>query len=203
MHEVYDYWTIRAARDAAPAVRSFLRDDLAGVAGRAGAALVGAWSGAGSIGWYDDEYVVLIGSPAEQFNPFGGLAGIEDSTLDRLRATVRPAEVGALQGRGVYAHRWFELSATDWDEFLELSTGAWPAFESAYGATIEGFLRTRDDTPIIRVLLLTHYPSLAAWQESRGAVRAEAAPDVAEAGRRFMRRRELTRRSIVRAAWLV
>jgi hypothetical protein len=203
MHEAYDYWTIRAHRDSLGSVRAYLRDDLATVAENAGARLVGAWGGAGSIGWYDEEFVALVGDAPAHFNPFGGLAGIVDSGLDRLRATARPLAVAPFGREGVFAHRWFELAASDWDEFLELSTGAWPAFESAYGATIEAFLRLAEDAAATRVLLITRYPSLAAWQESRGSAREGAPSDVAEAGRRFVRRFQLTRRSIVRAGWLV
>jgi len=79
------------------------------------------------------------------------------------------------------------------------STGAWPAFERTYGATIEGFLLadTRD-----RVLLITRYPSVAVWEQSRG-VGSEGDADTAEARRRFLRRRELTQRAIVRIGSLV
>jgi hypothetical protein len=52
------------------------------------------------------------------------------------------------------------------------------------------------------VLLITRYPSLDAWERSRAAARADDV-DVAESGRRFMRRRELTRRSIVRIGQLL
>jgi hypothetical protein len=104
--------------------------------------------------------------------------------------------VQPLSPGGVFAHRWFELDPADWDEFLALSTEAWPAFESAYGAKIVAFLRSEDDPG--RVLLITRYPSMAAWEESRGVLRQDM-----EAGRKFLRRRELTRRSIVRTGRLI
>jgi len=158
----------------------------------AGGVVVGVWSGVGGIGWWDEERVVLAGWP-------DGAHG----EGERLRATARPTSITPLAKGGVFAHRWFELAAGDWDEFLTLSTEAWPAFEQAYGATIEGFFRSEDVAePDVRVLLVTRYPSMAAWEQSRGALR-EPSDDVAESGRRFLRRREITRRSIVRTGYLV
>jgi hypothetical protein len=161
----------------------------------AGAVIVGTWRGAGGIGWWDDELITLAGWP-------DGTTPI-DASDGHIRATARPTAIAPLAKGGVFAHRLFELASADWDEMLELSTGAWPAFESAYGATIEGFFRFEDvSEPDARVLLITRYPSMAAWEESRGVARS-ASEDVVEAGRRFMRRRELTRRSIVRVGTLV
>ena len=170
--------------------------DLDGDALRvAGAVIVGTWRGAGGIGWWDDELITLAGWP-DGTRPTAA-AG------DRVRATARPTSIAPIDKGGVFAHRLFEFADADWDELLELSTGAWPAFESAYGATIEGFFRFEDvAAPDARVLLITRYPSMAAWEESRGVARS-ANEDVVEAGRRFMRRRELTRRSIVRVGTLV
>ena len=166
----------------------------------AGAVVVGAWSGGGGIGWWDDEATILAGVP-------DGVhledVELEDATVERLRATARPEAIAPLGAGGVFAHRWFELAANDWDELLELSTGAWPVFEATYGATIEGFFRSEDVAPPdARVLLLTRYPSLAAWEESRGAVR-DPNSEAAEAGQRFLRRRELTRRTVVRTGTLL
>jgi hypothetical protein len=161
----------------------------------AGAVIVGTWRGAGGIGWWDDELITLAGWP-EGTTP-------ATNSGERIRATARPTSITPLAKGGVCAHRLFEVASKDWDEMLELSTGAWPAFESAYGATIEGFFRFVDVAePDARVLLITRYPSMAAWEESRGVARS-ADEDVVEAGRRFARRRELTRRSIVRTGHLV
>jgi hypothetical protein len=171
MHERYDYLT---STERAPVP--------------AGAVLVGEWSGVGGIGWHDDQRITLIGWP-EGTKP----TAFEGS--QQLRATVRPTALSRLQPGGVFAHRWFEFDPADWEEFLALSTEAWPAFESAYGATIEAFLRGEDDAG--KVLLITRYPSMAAWEESRGVLRQDV-----DAGKKFLRRRELTKRSIVRTAQL-
>jgi hypothetical protein len=172
VHERYDYLTT-VGRPALP------EDGV----------LVGEWSGAGGIGWYDDEHVTLVGWPGPATAP-------RVDGAERLIATARPTELGPLAPGGVFAHRWFEIDPADWDEFLTLSTEAWPAFESAYGAAIEAFLRSEDDPG--RVLLITRYPSMAAWEDSRAVLRQDV-----ETGRKFLRRRELTRRSIVRTGGLI
>ena len=185
MHEAYTYATV-GGLDEARAV--------AGELTARGAVVTGLWAGAGGIGWWDDEAVVLAGWPAT--------AAPDATAGETLRATARPVEVAPIEPGGVFAHRWFEIDAGDWDEFLELSTGAWPAFEEAYDARIEGFFRSEDvEPPDARVLLITRYPSYEAWERSRGVGR-DAGAGVVESGRRFLRRRELTKRSIVRLAAL-
>jgi hypothetical protein len=179
---VHDAYTYVTSLDG-PATEAALR--------RAGAVVVGAWRGAGSIGWWDDEVVVLAGWPD------GAEHGAVDG--DRLRATARPTSIAPLAPGGVFAHRWMHFDPAAWEEVLELSTGAWPAFEHAYGATIEGFFLAEERD---RVLLITRYPSVAAWETSRGIVR-EHGEDEQEAARRFARRRELTTKAIVRIGTLI
>jgi hypothetical protein len=190
VHEAYTYLSLSGgpatARDAGDALRA------------AGAVVVGAWSGAGGIGWWDDEVTVLASWPDGR-----GVVDVAAGTAVPLVASARPTAIAPLDAGGVFAHRWFHIASESWGEFLDLSTGAWPAFESAYGATIEGFLRAEDSPAgTDRVLLITRYPSLASWETSRGVLR-DPSGDVQEAGRRFLRRRELTQRSIVRTGTLV
>ena len=107
-----------------------------------------------------------------------------------LEATVRPTTTDRVADDGVFALRWFQIVASDWPEFLALSEGAWPGFEAANeGVRIHGFFRAPDDPT--RVLLVTRYPSLAAWETSR-----DAADDAG--GANFRRRHELTVATIVR-----
>lgn len=168
----------------------------------AGALVVGAWSGAGGIGWWSDEVVVLAGVPDGLDVDFDGV-DLGAGRSEGLEATSRPTTMEPLEPGGVFAHRWFELAEEDVEEFLELSTGAWPSFEAAYGATIEGlFLSLQTDRSSSRALLVTRYPSLAVWEASRGSVRTTNG-EAAEAGRRFLRRHQLTRRTVVRVATLV
>jgi hypothetical protein len=186
VHDRYTYLTVGDGRSAA--------EGVIGEVVAAGGVVIGTWTGAGSVGWWDDEVVLLVGWPE-------GTTSVLLPGSEALRATARPTIIEPLEAGGIFAHRWFEIDAADWDELLELSTGAWPPFERAYDATIHGFFRSDDDIGG-RVLLITRYPSLDAWERSRAAARADDV-DVAESGRRFMRRRELTRRSIVRIGQLL
>ncbi|HEV2368663.1 MAG TPA: hypothetical protein VGR90_02230, partial [Acidimicrobiales bacterium] len=99
---------------------------------------------------------------------------------------------------GVVALRRFEVEIGD-REFLDLSAGAWPTFERLYEARILGLFRfdAPGDHAPATFLLSTWYRSLAEWERSRVAVVAEEG-DAVEAGRRFRRRRELTKRTVVR-----
>jgi hypothetical protein len=204
VHERYEYLVARFPTDRVGALRRFLVEHGADGARDAGVTLWGAWLGGGSIGWHDDEVILMLGRPADDDDFDGGawLAGATDGLFDvaaeALVATVRPADAAPLAAGGVQAHRWFELhDAADFDELLTLSAEAWPAFEAAYDARIEGFFRATTDPR--RVLLVTRYASVAEWERSRQVARAEDG-ELADARRRFVRRRELTRRQVVRVA---
>lgn len=190
--------------DGGPEQAHALAGELAG----AGAVVVGAWSGAGGIGWWSDEVAVLAGVPdgvaLDALDALDvGTAGAQPAQATSLEATSRPTSIEPLGAGGVFAHRWFELAEGDVEEFLALSTGAWPSFEAAYGAAIEGLFLSRDtDPPDARALLVTRYPSLAVWEASRGSVRTTSG-EAAEAGRRFIRRHQLTRRTVVRVGTLI
>ena len=164
------------------------------------APVAGEWlriRGATSVGWASDETaVILAGTDAGDLSAAARAAGSRDARP--LEATGRPAAGPPVVPTGVVALRWFELAAADWDEFLDLSVGAWPAFESSFDATILGLFRSTDvQPPDARALLVTRYASLAVWEESRSALRARSG-SLGESGERFLRRRELTRRSVVR-----
>jgi len=144
-----------------------------------------AFHAAGGIGWYDDVDVLIERGAAP------GRAMV---------ATARPASTEPLQRGGVFALRRFELHRPDdWDEFLNLSVEAWPEFEKTNDARIEGLFRfvgVGDGSGAAdEALLVTRYPSLAVWESSRTTINPSTA-----SGRNFLRRRELTRRSVVRIA---
>jgi hypothetical protein len=145
--------------------------------------------GGRGIGWATDEIPVIL-SPGRR------LDGLEDATP--LTPTVRPTNESPPRPRGVVALRWFEVETKDWEEFLDLSANAWPAFESAHDANILGLFRA-PDTDVARALLATRYASLAEWERSRHAIAAESG-EQAEAGKRFRRRQEITKKTIVRVA---
>src|SRR4051812_923566 len=111
-----------------------------------------------------------------------------------LTATARPESAdpaGAPSGAGIFALRWFECAAGDADEFVELSSSAWPAFEAGTpGTRIFGLFRADANEAsgdAARFLLCTRYPSLAAWESSRADTRSP----------QFRRRAEMTRRTQV------
>jgi len=191
VEEVYDYASVRTERASWPAVAKSV------------AKLDGCYAlWRGEIGLYSDEGFLMVvrdgpQAPRELATPDGVLS----MSVERLHATVRPTETTPPTLDGVYAHRWFEFDEADWDEFLELSDGAWPDFEAAFdGTRIIGFWRSLD-TPG-RVLLVTRYPDLATWERSRPN-NPQRVEGVAAARQRFMRRAELTKRTIVRVTRLV
>ena len=169
----------------------------------AGGVYLGAALGAGSIGWSDDEVVAMAAVPPDAIADaatvlLGSAAGRATVTLERLAATARPTEARRIEPAGVIAHRAFALaSPADAEELVALSAEAWPAFEDAYDAWIEGLFHSLDNPD--RMLLVTRYASFAEWERSR-EVRLAADGDLAEARQRFVRRQQLTRRQIVRVA---
>lgn len=179
MNERYEYRTFRIERGCWPRVTAAAHEIPS---------LFGLWRG--EIGWHNDEAALLACEPEP--NAFDGLPHVVSSTVERVVATVRPVEPVPPVTQGTYAHRWFELDEADWDEFLELSSTAWPAFEAAYDAEVIGFWKSLDaQAPAARVLLVTRYPSLEAWERSR-ALGSE------DSRSKFIRRHELTKRTIVR-----
>jgi len=154
-----------------------------------------AWivtGGPSSIGYWDEELVVI--TPPERTSPEGARP---------LVPTVRPMSSERPTTTGVVALRDFEVSIQDLDEFVDLSAGAWDSFEAAFDATVLGLFRRSDVTgPEAGLLLVTRYASLAVWEQSRAAVPAQTG-QLAEAGGRFRRRREITRRTRVRVGPLL
>ncbi len=205
MEERYEYRNIRTERAAwrkvAQAVHGECTDSLAA----AGGSLFGLWRG--EIGYHNDEGILMTAWPAHtepDVSAADGIPSVLESTVERLVATVRPTTPEAPLDDGIYAHRWFETTDEHWSEFVELSQAAWPDFEGAFpGTRIVGLWRSLDATPpAVRVLLVTRYPNLAVWERSR-PYEAERVPGVDEARRKFLRRAELTERTIVRIARLI
>jgi len=190
----FDHVLLRVSPPDAARVRDAVADKAWIVAG-----------GAGGIGWESDQLALIVAGPDGTAEPpdvaglTGGSGQVEQ--VHKLRSTARPTDVDPPKpGSGVLALRWFELAAADWDEFVELSVTAWPGFEASYDARILGLFRSLDARePDASALLVTWYASLAAWEQSRGTVRASAGAE-AEAGRKFLRRHELTHRTIVRVS---
>jgi len=196
VHENYDYVLLQAPRDDVSRLGSRLADG----ARRVGGVVAGTWLGAASIGWSDDEAIVLVGWPDQRPDATAWTQPIDPpatSVLTPLKATARPAAPGPLPRGGVHAHRWLEATPNDIDEIVHLSAQAWPAFEASFEARIEGLFRTEDGSG--RLLLITWYSSVAEWERSRAVAGADRG-SLAEARRHFQRRRQLTRRQVVRLA---
>ena len=195
MNELYEYRTLRVRPRSWPEATLALHGKARRVVEGAGGRLFGLWLG--QIGMAANEGVLITVWPdlatdaSIPISAVDGIPEVMESCAERLVATVRPTQPEPPSEPGVYAHRWFELRTADWDEFLELSQAAWPAFEEAHDSRIVGFWRSLDaKPPRTRVLLLTRYPSLAVWERSRlpGAEGSEQA----RSWQRFRRRHELT-----------
>jgi hypothetical protein len=156
----------------------------------------GVWRG--EIGWYTDEGAAMTAGDSSLHSPH-----IVELRTEHLESTVRPNDLTPPREDGIYAHRWFEVDSSDWEEFLALSEGAWPDFESTFGVRIVGLWRS-EDAPAgrERALLITRYPSLAVWESSRPYAPGTAA-GAEESRRRFLKRATLTQRTIVRVTRLV
>jgi len=205
MEERYEYRQIRTERAAWRKVAAAVHGECADSLAAAGGSLFGLWRG--EIGFHNDEGILMTAWPAHSepdVSAADGLPSVLESTVERLVATVRPTTPEPPLDDGIYAHRWFETTDEHWSEFIELSSAAWPDFEGAFpGTRIIGLWRSLDaKPPAVRAVLVTRYPTLAVWERSR-PYEAERVPGVDEARRKFMRRAELTERTIVRVARLI
>ncbi len=193
----YEYRTIRVARGAWPNVIAAVHEELAEQIRDAGGLLFGFWRG--EIGWFSDEGVLLSAWPravVPSDTSLGNIPHLEWSVTQLVESTVRPVDPEPPSDDGVYAHRWFEVSRENEAEFVRLSDEAWPGMEAAFpGVRIIGLWRLvgSEEGPA-SLLLITRYPTLEAWEQSRPYNPAL----VPEAREKFTRRAELTRRTIVR-----
>jgi hypothetical protein len=199
MNEVYEYLRIKIKPRSWPKVIEQINQKGSKAFEKRGGKLYGLW--VSQIGLPSEEGVVMTTGPRErpiknEINPvIAGIEDILDYQGERLAATVRPVEPIAPTRPGIYAHRWFDILDSNWNEFLELSEGAWPTFEKSFDAEIIGFWRSLDvQPPKARVLLLTRYPSLAVWEISRRGYHSQAELDTLK---RFRRRHELTESTCV------
>ncbi|MCB1741841.1 MAG: hypothetical protein KDK91_15815 [Gammaproteobacteria bacterium] len=193
MKRFFEYREVRVAPLGWAAAAATISTRSAAEIETAGGRLYGVWPG--QIGLARDEGIIMTAWPdAHSARAHGGLAAAHDVLETRavhyLEATVRPTSDEPPPRQGFYAHRFFELSSTDWPEFLSLSDEAWPSMEAAVQARIHGFWRSLDERgERTRVLLLTQYMDLMAWERSRWWGRPE--PGAEDAMRRFRRRAEL------------
>ncbi len=192
MNETYEYRRFKVGAGEWERFAERLRLEGDSIARKNGGSLFGVWRG--QIGLEANEGIALTAWPDEEALAKGAAAlqgtfsTALESRAERMIATLRPENPVPPLRAGVYAFRFFSILDRDWPEFADLSARAWPGFEGGYEARICGFFRSLDvHPPDARVLLLTRYASLAAWEASRADVgRAE-----------FQRRHQLTRATIV------
>lgn len=185
---VFDYLFLRLQRGAA--VRTGFAEALkAAGLGRAGQA-AGLFTA--QLGWEAAEVAVLAQRPDEAQAapaPLVALPGTEavlHADFHVLVPTVRPTPGAALAPGGIYVHRWFEVAAESFDDFVGLSAQAWPDFEARFDARIFGLFEVAAEAPAPtrRLLLLTRYASHGVWEDSRDPT--------TEAMQTFARRAQLT-----------
>jgi hypothetical protein len=95
---------------------------------------------------------------------------------------------------GIVTHRWFILPSADVAEMVAITTEAWNGFEGDTGSEPLGLWLDREQREPAHVLLMTWYPSLSHWEQSRFWNSAGAGPDQAQRakwGALFARRREM------------
>jgi hypothetical protein len=170
---IYALHTVTAAPRRWPEVARVVKSEGAAAVREAGGIFYGVWWGL--IGLASTQGMVMSAWPDERAapNPAGNAviparAHVVESTIDLLVATVRPTEPTPPDRPGVYAFRTFELAEDDWPNFRDLSLGVWPTFEPTYDARVYGLFHILAVAPPRRRMLrLTNYPSMAAWEKSR------------------------------------
>jgi hypothetical protein len=198
MPETYAFRTIRIVPRTWPKVARAIHGEAAAAMQAQGGAVWGLFTAL--IGLSSDSGILISTWPAGAASPVStdaalqGIPEILDCQGEDLVPSVRPVTSAPPAGPGIYSFRWFNLRAADWPELVELSDGAWPSFETSFGASILGLWLSRAVAPpAARGLLLTHYADHAAWDRSRPDGPAPGDP---ESARRFMRRRDLVESSI-------
>ncbi|UCE85000.1 MAG: hypothetical protein JSU66_11655 [Deltaproteobacteria bacterium] len=194
MNETYEYLSFCAKPRCLPRVAARILEVGPSAVAHAGGIFYGLW--VGQIGLGSNEGILMTAAEPSARRALDGVEDVVDSRLESLIASVRPERPVPPREPGVYAHRWFELRDSDWPEFVELSTRAWPEFERSFDSQILGLWRSGDvEPPRARALLLTRYPSLAMWERSRGE-RARSERESA-IWQRFVRRHRLTDSTVV------
>ncbi len=162
------------------------------VAARRPDALVSALASQRKILWAT--FTGLFGLPMNQViaishgSPVHPPADAEVVDAGPWQPTARPTTTAPLSEPGLYVLRHFAVAPADVDEFVALSSAAWPAFEGdgEFATLPRGLFHggvAADGT--VSMQLVTWYDSFASWERSRAP-----APQAAE---NFRRRHALTR----------
>lgn len=146
-----------------------------------GGTLFGCWRSMVGLGLARDEGIALAAWPDETAARAAGtprFEGLVSSDSHFMEATVRPTDGTPPAYEGVYVFRWFDIDASDWAAFRDISDAAWPNMEEVFDVNICGFWRSLDvAAPASKVLLLTRYADLSVWEASRWWNNPAAAAD--------------------------
>ncbi len=112
---------------------------------------------------------------ANCYRPLSELNGYVVADHDCFTATVRPPEPSRLDREGFYVIRWIRMNDSDVDEYTQLCLETWPAFEAAGNARCYGVFERPEEKGISRLLMLTWYASMDAWETSRNLDPADSA----------------------------
>lgn len=194
--QVFNYQKIIADRHAMKAVVEHIQGPERLRVTESGGTFYGLW--ATQFGLSSNEAIVITAwSDIEQATSYTGqfensCSDILESSSEILTPTIRPLNILPPLKPGVYVHRSFTIDAGGLDEFLQLSGDSWPSFERNFECEIIGLFRNLNvqdkwsGEKTERLLLLTHYGTLAVWEDTRN-------PDKdPKAWKNFMRRHELT-----------
>jgi hypothetical protein len=205
MHERYDYYNLTIERGAGPQLRSAFYADAARTASYESDAPYALFYG--MIGLHLDELIAMTTTAGSDASAAATLPGVQDASVMKLVATVRPVDTTPPVEDAVYAHRWFRIERGDWDEFVALSVdGIWPYLESE-DCRIVGLWEALEDDPLMKLLLITRYPSVAYWERTR--MQSPDPPPGADAGlyarahEAGRKRAPLTQQTIVRLCRLI
>ena len=175
-----------------------VKDAFAERARASGGYLFGGWRSMVGLGLARDEGIVLSSWPDAQSASnvsAPDFEGIASAQIQSLEATVRPIDDTPPAYDGVYVFRWFDIDATDWEAFRDISDAAWPNMEAVFDVNICGFWRHRDVVePDAKILLLTRYADLSVWEASRWWNNPAAAADASMG--RFKKRNEMIKSTV-------
>jgi hypothetical protein len=171
MHRYFEYCRFTTVSRGLQSSVPIIRSEFAKRAGENGGSLFGCWRSMVGLGLARDEGIALSAWPDEAAARTAGapqIEGLVSSNRHFLKATVRPTDDIPPTYEGVYVFRWFDIEASDWEAFRDISNAAWPNMEEVFDVNICGFWRSLDvANPASKVLLLTRYADLSVWEASR------------------------------------
>lgn len=104
------------------------------------------------------------GEPAAADYTSEQVVGVRTRLFDTLARGQKPCTAD-----GIYTHRWFVVAPDNVQALTDMSVEAWKSSEADTEMRIAGFWRCRElnASGEAVVLMIVHYPSLAAWDASR------------------------------------